>query len=85
VSYTYGGFFNPSGPIFAGESVFASASLGPPTAVYSYSQNGLLSDATIVFTTPEPAALTLAVGGVLVLAFLKRCRSKQIKANPLPR
>jgi len=61
VSYVYGGLQNPGGPIFAGYSVVASASLGPPTAVYSYSQNGLLSDATIAFASvPEPATLWLA-------------------------
>jgi hypothetical protein len=67
-------------PYLAGATLDSSVFLDSTMAVYSYNQNVLLQDATVVFGVPEPSSVMLLGSGLLILVILfqiSRGRSPQ--------
>jgi hypothetical protein len=72
VSYQFYPMIPGVPPYLAGAALDSSVFLDRRMGVYSYNQNALLQDATVVFGVPEPSNVMLPAGGLVILFVLFR-------------
>jgi hypothetical protein len=70
VSYQFYPMIPGVPPYLAGAALDSSVFLDRRVGVYSYNQNALLQDATVVFGVPEPSSVLLLAGGLFILFVL---------------
>jgi hypothetical protein len=70
VSYQFYPLIAGVPPYLAGTALDSSVFLDTRVGVYSYNQNALLQDATVIFGVPEPGSMILLAGGLCILSVL---------------
>ncbi len=70
VSYQFYPLIAGVPPYLAGTALDSSVFLDSRVGVYSYNQNALLQDATVIFGVPEPGSMILLAGGLCILSVL---------------